>query len=273
MNPRNGIDYNTAKQDIATAKATRPDPLPPEELLALTLTELNGYNGSDDGRIILSINAELLDVSTGRDIYGPGCGYSLFAGHDVTRCLGTMSLDPQFLDDLKWEPDCAEEEAMVKQWAEKLKEKYPVAGRMKTPAFTIVSPEGLRKRGQVGNPTTTVPTETAPIATEGKNDDATQKCPISGKEGMGCPMSAMGLLPPKPKSKPAPKKVNQSGFMGGKSLVASVQKESSSGESFFWKLCPVHWDGQTFKLLAMVACFSWLVGIAIGWKLRAAIME
>lgn len=40
---------------------------------------------------------DLLDVSAGREMYGPGGGYSLLAGHDVTRCLATMSLAPRYL--------------------------------------------------------------------------------------------------------------------------------------------------------------------------------
>ena len=38
---------------------------------------------------------DLLDVSAGREMYGPGGGYSLLSGHDVTRCLATMSLAPR----------------------------------------------------------------------------------------------------------------------------------------------------------------------------------
>ena len=38
---------------------------------------------------------ELLDVSAGREMYGPQGGYALLAGHDVTRCLATMSLEPR----------------------------------------------------------------------------------------------------------------------------------------------------------------------------------
>ena len=46
---------------------------------------------------------ELLDVSTGRDMYGPQGGYALLAGHDVTRCLATMSLEPRHWRSWGWE--------------------------------------------------------------------------------------------------------------------------------------------------------------------------
>merc|ERR1712032_718463 len=140
-------DYKAAKEAIGKAKATVPDPIPTDQLVELTLAELHGYTGEDDGRILMSIKSELLDVSAGREIYGPGGGYSLFAGRDVTRCLGTMSLESENLDDLRWRPNSAGEEETVKQWLDKLKDKYPVAGRLKKHTFEVGhSQEGVRKR-------------------------------------------------------------------------------------------------------------------------------
>merc|ERR1711915_875228 len=126
---------------------------------------------------------------------------------------------------------------MGSQWQEKLKAKYPVAGRLR--AGQVIketrkpqTDEGLRQRA--------VPSATAEAAA-GATDS--QKCPISGKEGMGCPMSFMGIGVGKqekasqPNDAPAAKaKANsKSGFMAGKSLIAAVEKPKNSGESFLYK--------------------------------------
>lgn len=58
--------------------------------------KLAGSNCSFAGRVTnMHCTGDLLDVSAGREMYGPGGGYSLLAGHDVTRCLATMSLAPR----------------------------------------------------------------------------------------------------------------------------------------------------------------------------------
>merc|ERR1719464_616649 len=146
LKPGEGKGYTTAKD--AGEAAGPPPPLPEGELVHLTLEELHGFTGKDNGRILFSLSKELLDVTAGRELYGPGGSYSLFAGRDVTRCLATMSLEPEALDDLRWEPACAEDESAVKQWREKLKAKYPVAGTLRaTPqADRASAAEGLRQR-------------------------------------------------------------------------------------------------------------------------------
>ena len=80
-----------------------PDPVSPhQDMIDLALSELHGYTGASEGRILMSLAGEILDISAGRELYGPEGGYSLLAGHDVTRCLATMSLDPADLDDLRY---------------------------------------------------------------------------------------------------------------------------------------------------------------------------
>ena len=62
--------------------------------LHLTPAELVLYNGSDpELPIYLAVNGTVFDVSAGRHYYGPGGGYSFFAGRDgarafVTGCFG-----------------------------------------------------------------------------------------------------------------------------------------------------------------------------------------
>lgn len=260
INPVEGLKYSAAQDGVA---AEPPPPCP--EQLELSLSELHGYTGADEGRILFSIAGELLDVSAGRELYGPGCGYSLLAGRDVTRCLATMSLETSELDDLKWEPDNAEEEKALAQWREKLKAKYPVAGTLDKTKQPAPDAEGLRQR----TPAAASSAQAAPAA----GADG-QKCPISGKEGT-CPMTMMGInIKPKAKANAASDKPEaKTGFMAGKSLIAAVQesKGESSDDWWLWKLCPLHWDDQTTKAFSIVALLSWLSGIFIGWNLHKAL--
>lgn len=265
LNPVQGISYKSSQDGQETAKPCAPCP----EQLDLTLEQLRRYTGQDGGRILLSVGGELLDVSAGREMYGPQGGYALLAGHDVTRCLATMSLEPEHLDDLKWSPDSAEDEEALKNWQNRLKEKYPLAGKLQATSEEIAM-EGLRQRGNAKAPE---------AVSEAKGED---RCPISGKQGT-CPMaSIMGMagvkMPEKPEASAASAPSNgvngangSSSFMKGKSLVASVQQKTSTDDSLFYRLCPLHWDDKTIKMVAMIAVASWMSGLFVGWNLRKMI--
>lgn len=258
LDPADGMSYRESR-DADSVSPSRPlPPSPCDDQVDLSLAEMRQYIGVDGGRILLSIAGEILDVSKGSDLYGKGCSYSIFAGRDVSRCLGTMNFSEDAVDDLKWEPDDAEEEATLEQWRVKLKEKYPVAGKLKV--VDVAEPEqtGLRKRNVQAD--TTDNADTTNVATDVAGD--TQKCPISGKEGAGCPLSTFGVI-----KKPAKKKSSNDAFMGGKSLVASVES-SSSEDWWLTRLCPLHWDNQTMKVVAVAAGISWCHGVFIGWFLH-----
>lgn len=263
LNPGARASYGAAK-----GSDSAPTPFPASELLDLTLDELHGYTGANDGRILMCLNGELLDVSAGRELYGPGCGYAILAGHDVTRCLATMSLEPADLDDLRWEPDNAEDEKTVLSWGEKLKAKYPVAGKLRRDQISSsAGSEGLRQRSTPA--TTSAPAKATAAAGAHAPGEA---CPISGKVGT-CPMAGiMGI--PAAKAKAEPKPPAPAGtFMAGKSLIAAVDdaKGSTNGESFLYKICPLHWDDNTTRLLVLVAATSWISGIFIGWQLHKSL--
>lgn len=267
LNPVQGITYKSSQDGQETAGPCPPCP----EQLDLTLEQLRKYTGHDGGRILMSVGGELLDVSAGREMYGPQGGYSLLAGHDVTRCLATMSLEPEHLDDLKWSPDSAEDEEALKNWQSRLKEKYPLAGKLQATSEEIAT-EGLRQRSVAKAPEAVNPVEA-------KGED---RCPISGKQGT-CPMaSIMGMagvkMPEKPEASASSSATNgvngangSSSFMKGKSLVASVQQKTSMDDSLFYRLCPLHWDDKTIKMVAMIAVASWMSGLFVGWNLRKMI--
>lgn len=275
MSPASGVDYKSAKEQSSNLAA--PSPCVPQ--LSLQLSELHNFSGAKDGdRILFSLDRELLDVTAGRELYGPGGGYALFAGHDVTRCLGTMDLDPELLDDCIWEPGSDEDRETLKQWKEKLKAKYPVAGILQSPSpmmptGTQQSETGLRRRkiDGLGSGNTDSPAKSADEKTAA--DSSGQRCPISGKEGT-CPMaSILGIKaePKVPATASTAKSSGGSGFAAGKSLVASVSEKKTGfnwEDSFLYRLCPLHWDEKMIKILLIVAVCSWTSGVFIGWRLR-----
>ncbi|KAJ2102408.1 hypothetical protein GGI16_003222 [Coemansia sp. S142-1] len=102
----------------------------------LTLRELQAYTGLRKGEpILLGLNGNVYDVSTGASFYGPGNGYSVFAGRDSTVGLARGSLlrsdmpgpgdAPTTLDKLS-----ETEKKAVLDWEEKLKKKYPIVGML-----------------------------------------------------------------------------------------------------------------------------------------------
>jgi predicted heme/steroid binding protein len=58
--------------------------------ISLTPEQLAQYDGTDEKKpIYLAINGTIFDVSEGRNTYGPGGSYSVFAGRDATRAFVT----------------------------------------------------------------------------------------------------------------------------------------------------------------------------------------
>lgn len=61
------------------------------------------YNGGEDkqGEIFISILGEVYNVTSGRDFYGIGQGYSFFAGRDATICFFTGDYSVDHITDKK----------------------------------------------------------------------------------------------------------------------------------------------------------------------------
>ena len=123
-----------------------------------SLEELRQHDGSDPARPLhLAIGGDVFDVSVkGAQFYGPGMGYSLFAGRDATRSLALGSLDHV---DLERGDDIAD---FTPQQLEALREqhafykgKYPRVGRLR-----------VEERRSVPAPSAPSPSEAAVLVPE-----------------------------------------------------------------------------------------------------------
>eukprot|EP00854_Cymbomonas_tetramitiformis_P006760 gene6760-8084_t len=89
----------------------------------VSLEELGSSTWAGE-RVWISIGGRVLDV-TSSSSYAPGGAYGLFAGHDVSKCLGEMSLDEADLDDLEYDA-----RASCTTWGAKLGRVYPAVGTL-----------------------------------------------------------------------------------------------------------------------------------------------
>jgi hypothetical protein len=100
-------------------------------LLLFSADELKPYDGTDpDARILLGMGGDVFDVTDlGRQFYGAGAGYQLFAGRDSTRCLALGSLDETDLARGGDVADFNEQQlGMLKEQHTFYKDKYPRVG-------------------------------------------------------------------------------------------------------------------------------------------------
>ncbi|CAH1776347.1 unnamed protein product [Owenia fusiformis] len=120
----------------ATQFEPRPPALAKLKKQDFTLEQLREYDGkAKDGRILMSVNGKVFDVTRGKRFYGPGGPYGVFAGRDASRGLATFSLNEQTIqdeyDDLS-DLNSTQMES-VREWEEQFMEKYDYVGKLLRP--------------------------------------------------------------------------------------------------------------------------------------------
>ena len=111
-------------------KTPAPPPLPEAEERDYTEVELADHDGSDPSKpLLLAIRGYVYDVGRGRDFYGPGGPYEMFAGKDCTRALAKVAFGPElFTGDIEGlDPD---ELDRLEEWIEMFEGKYRRVGRL-----------------------------------------------------------------------------------------------------------------------------------------------
>lgn len=129
-----------------------------------TVAQLKKFNGAFDEQldevrpVYLSLSGTVFDVTGGKDFYGPGGPYEVFAGRECGVALAKMSFDDEYLDDVS---GCANlnygEKDSLDGWIEKFTHYkcYPIMGKLipkdKMPsADRIVSKDELEKNNGTG---------------------------------------------------------------------------------------------------------------------------
>ncbi|KAG0339248.1 hypothetical protein BG000_002558 [Podila horticola] len=102
---------------------------PPNTTRVFTHEELAKHDGKDsEAPIYVAIKGTVFDVSTKRAMYGPGAGYSCFAGKDASKALGKSSLKiEECVADYS---ELTEKELKVlNDWYSFFEKRYPIVGK------------------------------------------------------------------------------------------------------------------------------------------------
>jgi len=111
-------------------KSTSPPPLPDAEVRDYTVAELSTYDGSDPSRpLLIGIKGHVYDVGRGREFYGPGGPYGVFAGKDCTRALAKVAFEPELFTGSVDGLD-RDELDKLEEWIEMFEGKYRRVGRL-----------------------------------------------------------------------------------------------------------------------------------------------
>ncbi|KAG0347321.1 hypothetical protein BG004_007978 [Podila humilis] len=102
---------------------------PPNTTRVFTYEELSKHDGKDaDTPIYVAIKGTVFDVTAKRAMYGPGSGYSCFAGKDASKALGKSSLKVE-----ECVPDYSEltekELKTLNDWYSFFEKRYPIVGK------------------------------------------------------------------------------------------------------------------------------------------------
>jgi len=93
--------------------------------------ELKAFDGTQDpdGPVLIAAAGKVYNVWKGRNFYGPGGEYSIFAGRDATRLLGKFRTEEEDEESLK-KPLTMAERATLEGYLWTFKDKYEVVGTL-----------------------------------------------------------------------------------------------------------------------------------------------
>eukprot|EP01135_Chromosphaera_perkinsii_P006608 Nk52_evm10s554 gene=Nk52_evmTU10s554 len=93
-----------------------------------TKEELAKYNGEDESLpIYVAVKGVVYDVSAKREMYGPDCGYNVFAGKDASYGLGCSSLKPEDAHN-DTSKHTEKQSKVLNDWASFFQKRYEVVG-------------------------------------------------------------------------------------------------------------------------------------------------
>lgn len=130
------------------------EPDPPRNFTATQLRKFDGTEDENSGEpkpVYLSLNGTVFDVSNGRDFYGPGGAYEMFAGRECGVALAKMSFEEEHLDNVA---GCADlnpgEKCTLDDWMEKFQhfKGYPILGKL-VPDDLLPSPDRILKKSDL----------------------------------------------------------------------------------------------------------------------------
>eukprot|EP01124_Arcella_intermedia_P023779 TRINITY_DN3848_c0_g1_i1.p2 TRINITY_DN3848_c0_g1~~TRINITY_DN3848_c0_g1_i1.p2 ORF type:complete len:108 (-),score=20.48 TRINITY_DN3848_c0_g1_i1:104-427(-) len=93
--------------------------------------ELKGYTGKNGKSILISVKGVIFDVSASRTFYGEGGSYHPLAGREASVALARTSLEKDDLECENWAALNIEEKAVLEQWFQRFRTKYPIVGQYK----------------------------------------------------------------------------------------------------------------------------------------------
>lgn len=95
--------------------------------------KLSPQNDRIDLEILLAVKGNVYDVSFGgKEHYGPGGSYHIFAGIDASRALAKMSFDPSDVNSSDLSDLTEEQLKILDDWEDKFQNKrlYPIVGKL-----------------------------------------------------------------------------------------------------------------------------------------------
>lgn len=148
----NSSSHSTKQQQQHATGPKEQDEDEPDPPRNFTAAQLRYFDGTKDAKtgdlkpVYLSLNGTVFDVSEGRDFYGAGGPYELFAGRECGVALAKMSFDTKYLNDLE---GCTTslnhgERMELENWIEKFTHyrRYPILGRL-VPDDMLPSPNRI----------------------------------------------------------------------------------------------------------------------------------